>query len=29
MKALALKLGDEELAALTAPYRPHEVAGHT
>jgi len=26
--ALGLRLSDEDLAALEAPYRPHPVIGH-
>jgi aryl-alcohol dehydrogenase-like predicted oxidoreductase len=26
--ATTLKLGDEEIKALSAPYRPHRVLGH-
>ena len=29
IKALSLKLTDDELAALGAPYRPHSVVGHS
>ncbi len=29
VKALALKLSDEELKALAAPYRPHPISGHS
>ena len=29
IRALALKLSTEEVAALEAPYRPHAVRGHT
>ena len=27
--ALALRLGDDEIARLEAPYRPHPVIGHS